>query len=54
MADIAVTGISFGAKAEDFLTMDFAYAPPFSTAIHPIAAACGVLVNKMSGWPVPP
>ncbi len=49
MADIAVTGISFGAKAEDFLTMDFAYAPPFSTAIHPIAAACGVLVNKMSG-----
>ena len=28
MADIAVTGISFGAKAEDFLTMDFAYAPP--------------------------
>lgn len=49
MADIAVTGISFGAKAEDFLTMDFAYAPPFSTAIHPFAAACGVLVNKMTG-----
>ena len=49
MADIAVTGISFGAKAEDFLTLDFAYAPPFSTAIHPIAAACGVLVNKMTG-----
>lgn len=49
MADIAVTGISFGAKVEDFLTMDFAYAPPFSTAIHPFAAACGVLVNKMTG-----
>ena len=49
MADIAVTGISFGAKAEDFLTLDFAYAPPFSTAIHPIAAACGVLANKMTG-----
>ena len=49
MADIAVTGISFGAKAEDFLTLDFAYAPPFSTAIHPFAAACGVLVNKMTG-----
>lgn len=49
MADIAVTGISFGARAEDFLTLDFAYAPPFSTAIHPIAAACGVLVNKMTG-----
>ena len=49
MADIAVTGISFGAKAEGFLTLDFAYAPPFSTAIHPFAAACGVLVNKMTG-----
>lgn len=49
MADIAVTGISMGCRAEDFLTMDFAYAPPFSTAIHPFAAACGVLVNKMTG-----
>ncbi len=49
MADIAVTAISLGAKADDLLTMDFAYAPPFSTAIHPIAAACGVLLNKLSG-----
>lgn len=49
MADIAVTGISFGGKVEDFLTLDFAYAPPFSTAIHPFAAACGVLMNKMTG-----
>ena len=29
--------------------MDFAYAPPFSTAIHPFATACGVLCNKLSG-----
>ena len=49
MADIAVVGISMGCRAEDFLSMDFAYAPPFSTAIHPFAAACGVLVNKMTG-----
>ena len=49
MADIAVAGISFGGRAEDFLTMDFAYAPPFSTAIHPFAAACGILLNKLSG-----
>ena len=28
--------------------MDFAYAPPFSTAIHPFATACGVLLNKIS------
>ncbi len=49
MADIAVTGISAGCRAEDFITMDFAYAPPFSTAIHPFAAACSILVNKMQG-----
>ena len=49
MADIAVMGISMGCRAEDCLTFDFAYAPPFSTAIHPFAAACGVLVNKMTG-----
>lgn len=49
MADIAVVGIYARFKIEDFLTMDFAYAPPFSTAIHPFAAACGVLSNKLSG-----
>ena len=49
MADIAVAGISFGGKVEDFIMMDFAYAPPFSTAIHPFAAACSILVNKLSG-----
>ncbi len=49
MTDIAVTGISLGAKAEDFDTMDFSYAPPFSTAIHPFVQACYILENKMSG-----
>ncbi len=49
MADIAVTGISLGAKVEDFDTMDFSYAPPFSTAIHPFVQACYILENKMSG-----
>ncbi len=49
MADIAVVGLSMGARVEDFITMDFAYAPPFSTAIHPFAAACGILVNKLEG-----
>ncbi len=49
MADIAVVGISAGLCAEDFITMDFAYAPPFSTAIHPFAAACAILLNKLSG-----
>lgn len=49
MADVAVTGISMGGRAEDFLIMDFAYAPPFSTAIHPFVQACYILENKLSG-----
>ena len=49
MVDIAVTGISLGAKLEDFDTLDFAYAPPFSTAIHPFVQACYILENKISG-----
>ncbi len=49
MVDIAVAGISLGAKVEDFDTLDFAYAPPFSTAIHPFVQACYILENKMSG-----
>lgn len=49
MVDIAVTGISMGAKVEDFDTLDFAYAPPFSTAIHPFVQACYILENKMNG-----
>ena len=39
MVDIAVTGLYQGMKLDDFDTMDFAYAPPFSTAIHPFVTA---------------
>ena len=49
MVDIAVTGITMGARVEDFNTLDFAYAPPFSTAIHPFVQACYILENKLSG-----
>lgn len=49
MTDIAVTGIAMGAKIEDFDTLDYSYAPPFSTAIHPFVQACCVLENKLSG-----
>lgn len=49
MTDIAVVGISAGLKVGDFDTMDMAYAPPFSTAIHPFVQACYVLQNKMNG-----
>ncbi|MGN0434611.1 MAG: FAD-dependent oxidoreductase [Bilifractor sp.] len=49
MNDIAVTGISLKARVEDFCDMDYSYAPPFSTAIHPFAQACCILKNKMDG-----
>ena len=49
MVDIAVTAIAMGAKVEDLDTLDFAYAPPFSTAIHPFAHTCCVLENKLAG-----
>ncbi len=49
IADIAVTGISLGARLEDFENADFAYAPPFSTAIHPFLQAVYILINKLNG-----
>ena len=49
MTDIAVMGISMGATLEDFENVDFAYAPPFSTAIHPFVQAVYVLLNKLDG-----
>ncbi len=49
MIDIAVMGINMGAVLEDFENADFAYAPPFSTAIHPFVQAVYVLINKLDG-----
>lgn len=49
VVDIVVTGISLGAVIEDFENMDMAYAPPFSTAIHPLVQACYIMENKLSG-----
>lgn len=49
MTDIAVLGIAMNARLEDFENMDFAYAPPFSTAIHPFVQAVYVLQNKLNG-----
>lgn len=49
MTDIAVVGISAGLSLSDFDTLDLAYAPPFSTAIHPFVQACYILENKISG-----
>ena len=49
MVDIAVMGINMGAVLEDFENVDFAYVPPFSTAIHPFVQAAYILLNKING-----
>ena len=49
MVDIAVTGLAAQMTVDAFDTLDFAYAPPFSTAIHPFVQACYILENKLSG-----
>ena len=49
ITDIGVTAISLGATVDQLAAMDFAYAPPFSTAIHPFAHSVNVLMNKLDG-----
>lgn len=49
MVDIAVMAISLGADLSSMEYLDFAYAPPFSTAIHPFAHTLNVLINKIDG-----
>lgn len=49
IVDIGVMGLNMGARLEDFENADFAYAPPFSTAIHPFVQAVYVLLNKING-----
>lgn len=49
IVDIAVTAISLDASLPQLEDMDLAYAPPFSTAIHPFTHAVNVLMNKISG-----
>ena len=49
VTDIAVTAISLGATVDQLAALDFAYAPPFSTAIHPFAHSVNILLNKLDG-----
>ncbi len=49
ITDIGVTAISLGATVDQLAAMDFAYAPPFSTAIHPFAQSINILMNKLDG-----
>ena len=49
VVDIAVTGIMLKGTLTDLADMDLAYAPPFSTAIHPFEHTLNVLMNKTNG-----
>ncbi|MDO4467255.1 MAG: FAD-dependent oxidoreductase [Bacillota bacterium] len=49
VVDIAATGIMCKATLADLADMDLAYAPPFSTAIHPFEHTLNVLMNKING-----
>lgn len=49
LIDLGVLGISMGARLSDYENLDLAYAPPFSTAIHPFVQAVYVLENKLDG-----
>lgn len=49
VVDIAVTGIMLKGTLEDLADMDLAYAPPFSTAIHPFEHTLNILMNKIKG-----
>ena len=47
--DVISTAITFNATINDLQNLDLAYAPPFSTAIHPVGHAANVLLNKIDG-----
>ena len=49
IVDIAAMALSMNVKVSDLENLDFAYAPPFSTAIHPLSTAVNVLRNKITG-----
>ncbi len=49
IVDITVTAIQCGATLDQMDGADFAYAPPFSTAIHPFAHTLNILKNKLNG-----
>lgn len=47
--DMSVMAIGLNATLNNIEDLDFAYAPPFSTAIHPFAATAKILLNKING-----
>lgn len=49
VTDIGVMAVTFGASLEQMTCLDLAYAPPFSTAIHPFVQAVHMMLNKING-----
>ena len=49
VVDVVVVALYQRMRLEDLDLMDFAYAPPFSTAIHPLVTCCYILENKLAG-----
>ena len=49
VVDVGATALSLRGTLDDLDNMDMAYAPPFSTAIHPFVLAIQVLKNKLDG-----
>lgn len=49
IVDMAVTAIMCKADLNDLADLDLAYAPPFSTAIHPFVHTLNILLNKLNG-----
>ena len=49
VVDVIVTAMSMRGTLHDIEDLDLAYAPPFSTAIHPIVHTVNVLFNKING-----
>ena len=49
VTDVVVTALYQKACVEDLDLMDLSYAPPFSTAIHPLVTTAYILENKLAG-----
>lgn len=49
IVDLGVMALTFKAKLSDLENLDLAYAPPFSTAIHPLVHTVNILKNKLAG-----
>lgn len=49
MTDIAAMALSMNATLADLENLDLAYAPPFSTAIHPFVQMVNIMLNKLTG-----